>query len=311
MGLNGVLRCLQLKSTLVVLSEIDVEIFAHLDEAKFEAVRNLLFLAGKLLWLTESAWTNNPHQASIIGMLRSIAREHPEGRYHDPSSNVADKAPGEFLMSVAATLIGEAVSRIAQDFGPAASVLIFEPPSFCISILLEEAERQGFQICFATTSSSFKSTSSPVTNLTAFFDMSTNQPAVDIHRRLANVLPPITTNLKLPSTAGIAFGPLVLQDVMLKNMDLQSMVLEPKGSTVDIGAVYGVGFVTRAELEEDFNAIRFMFDSVEEDELHTLFAEAVASGKQALARFQDEEKRERSVIERDGGSRVDHGHPRT
>lgn len=34
----------------------------------------------------------------------------------------------------------------------------------------------------------------------------------------------------LPPLAGIAFGPLVLQDVMLKNMDLQSMsmVLEPK-----------------------------------------------------------------------------------
>ncbi|KAI8305620.1 beta-ketoacyl synthase domain-containing protein [Colletotrichum sp. SAR11_240] len=46
---------LQLKSTFVVLSEIDDEIFAHLDEAKFEAVENLLFLAGKVLWLTESA----------------------------------------------------------------------------------------------------------------------------------------------------------------------------------------------------------------------------------------------------------------
>lgn len=37
-------------------------------------------------------------------------------------------------------------------------------------------------------------------------------------------------DLMLPPTAGIAFGPLVLQDIMLKNMDLQSMnmVLEPK-----------------------------------------------------------------------------------
>lgn len=45
--------------------------------------------------------------------------------------------------------------------------------------------------------------------------------------------------------------------------------------------MYGVGFVTRAELEEDFNAIRFMFDSVEEHELHTLFAEAVVAGRRA------------------------------
>lgn len=76
----------------------------------------------------------------------------------------------------------------------------------------QKAERRGFQICFATTWSSFKSTSSPASsarwitlhgketnsrlkqirpaNLTAFFDMSTNQPAVDIGHRLANVLPP-------------------------------------------------------------------------------------------------------------------------
>lgn len=65
------------------------------------------------------------------------------------------------------------------------------------------------------------------------------------------------------------------------------------GSTIDIGAVYGVGFVTRAELEEDFNAIRFMFDSVEEHELHTLFAEAVVSGRQQLAEFS--KKREGKV----------------
>ncbi|KAF4766473.1 hypothetical protein HAV15_010469 [Penicillium sp. str.  len=151
-------------------------------------------------------------------------------------------------------------------------------------------------------------------------------------------------DMKLPPVAGIAFGPLVLQDVMLKNMDHQmmDMVLKPKvqgarilherfseqtgskaldffimfssivavignpgqsnygaanaylqalaqqrcarglaGSTIDIGAVYGVGFVTRAEMEEDFDAIRFMFDSVEEHELHTLFAEAVVSDQRA------------------------------
>ena len=70
-----------------------------------------------------------------------------------------------------------------------------------------------------------------------------------------------------------------------------------QGSTIDIGAVYGVGFVTRAELEEDFNAIRFMFDSVEEHELHTLFAEAVVSGRQVLTKYQNGEQHEKTVIE--------------
>lgn len=40
----------------------------------------------------------------------------------------------------------------------------------------------------------------------------------------------IKNELRLPPIGGIAFGPLVLQDVMLKNMDFQSMdmVLKPK-----------------------------------------------------------------------------------
>ncbi|GAB1210906.1 hypothetical protein ATERTT37_000016 [Aspergillus terreus] len=164
-------------------------------------------------------------------------------------------------------------------------------------------------------------------------------------------------DLHLPPVGGIAFGPLVLQDVMLKNMELpmMEMVLNPKvegvrilhekfsdptssdpldffvmfssivavmgnpgqanysaancylqalaqqrvasglaASTIDIGAVYGVGFVTRAELEEDFNAIRFMFDSVEEHELHTLFAEAVVAGRRAV--HQQEQQRKFATV---------------
>lgn len=58
------------------------------------------------------------------------------------------------------------------------------------------------------------------------------------------------------------------------------------GSTIGIRAVYGVVSVTGAELEGDFNAIRFMFDSVEEHELYTLFAEVVVSGRQALGQKQ-------------------------
>lgn len=364
---------LQPKSTFVVLSEIDEEIFGHLDEEKFEAVKYLFFLAGNMLWLTESAWIDHPHQASTIGMLRSIAREQPDrgltfidvdsaknldteflieqvlrledrdddftasstwtdepevywckGRAwiprlkHDmarndrmnssrrpvlgnfdpaqtpialkqtrPSSyyleaaetfpalsdtqkvesttirvryalskairvsqlgyfhivqgstldgtsvvafaeqnasrvqvpkrlvfavpsSMADKNPSELLMSVTATLISETIFHRAEDFGSMASVLVFEPPSFCVNILLEEAKRRDVQVYFATTSPSSKR-SSPVpdrwvslhgkdtdsrlkqllpANLTAFFDMSLNQTAVGAGHRLANVLPP-------------------------------------------------------------------------------------------------------------------------
>jgi acyl carrier protein len=144
----------------------------------------------------------------------------------------------------------------------------------------------------------------------------------------------------MPPIAGVAFGPLVLQDVMFKNMDLSmmEMVLAPKvtgarllnerlsdpqypldffvmfssfvmvsgnpgqaaysaanaythalaqqrrsrgmaGSTIDIGAVYGVGFIARAGREEEYDVVRYMFDEVNEWELHALFAEAVVAGR--------------------------------
>jgi hypothetical protein len=40
-----------------------------------------------------------------------------------------------------------------------------------------------------------------------------------------------------------------------------------------------------------------MFDSVEEHELHTLFAEAVVSGRQVLTKYQNGEQHEKTVIE--------------
>ncbi|OBT71831.1 Hybrid PKS-NRPS [Pseudogymnoascus sp. 05NY08] len=149
-----------------------------------------------------------------------------------------------------------------------------------------------------------------------------------------------TIRASMPPIAGVAFGPLVLQDVMFNNMDLSlmEMVLAPKvtgarllnerlsdpsspldffvmfssfvmvsgnpgqaaysaanafthalaqqrrsrgmaGSTIDIGAVYGVGFIARAGREEEYDVVRFMFDEVNEWELHALFAEAVVAGR--------------------------------
>ncbi|GKT48775.1 lovastatin nonaketide synthase mokA [Colletotrichum spaethianum] len=150
----------------------------------------------------------------------------------------------------------------------------------------------------------------------------------------------------MPAIGGLAFGPLVLQDILFKNMDLEmmEMVAAPKvtgarilnealaeapldffvmfssvvavlgnpgqsaysaansymhglaqqrrarglaGSTIDIGAVYGVGYVTRAGREEEFDAVRFLFDTVSEDELHALFAEAVVAGLPDAPKDQD------------------------
>lgn len=144
----------------------------------------------------------------------------------------------------------------------------------------------------------------------------------------------------MPPVGGVAFGPLVLQDVMFKNMDLSmlEMVLAPKvtgarllderlsdplnpldffvmfssfvmvsgnpgqaaysaanaythalaqqrrarglaASTIDIGAVFGVGFIARAGREHEYDVVKFIFDEVNEWELHALFAEAVVAGR--------------------------------
>lgn len=149
-----------------------------------------------------------------------------------------------------------------------------------------------------------------------------------------------TVRASMPPIGGVAFGPLVLQDVMFKNMDLSmlEMVLAPKvegarllnerlsdpakpldffvmfssfvmvsgnpgqaaysaanafthalaqqrrargmaASTIDIGAVFGVGFIARAGREHEYDVVKFIFDEVNEWELHALFAEAVVTGR--------------------------------
>lgn len=144
----------------------------------------------------------------------------------------------------------------------------------------------------------------------------------------------------MPPIGGVAFGPLLLADVMFKNMELPAleMVLAPKvtgarllnerlsdpsnpldffvmfssivlvvgnpgqaaysaanaylnavarsrrarglaGSTIDIGAVIGVGFIHRAGRENEAQTRMFLADEVNERELHALFAEAVVAGR--------------------------------
>jgi acyl carrier protein len=51
------------------------------------------------------------------------------------------------------------------------------------------------------------------------------------------------------------------------------------GSTIDIGAVFGVGFIARAGREHEYDVVKFIFDEVNEWELHALFAEAVVAGR--------------------------------
>lgn len=164
--------------------------------------------------------------------------------------------------------------------------------------------------------------------------------AMDISKESSVDMGLAKVKTSMPPIGGVAFGPLVLQDVMFKNMDLEmlNMVLGPKvegvrlldarlsdpanpldffvmfssfvmvsgnpgqaaysaanaythaiaqqrrargmaGSTIDIGAVFGVGFIARAGREHEYDVVKFIFDEVNEWELHALFAEAVVAGR--------------------------------
>lgn len=66
------------KSTFIILSELDCEVFAHLNEDAFEGVKSVLFYARNIIWLTENAWTEHPYQAMVIGLLRTLRLENAE-----------------------------------------------------------------------------------------------------------------------------------------------------------------------------------------------------------------------------------------
>lgn len=51
------------------------------------------------------------------------------------------------------------------------------------------------------------------------------------------------------------------------------------GSTIDMGAIWGVGYIVRQGRDEEYETISFKFDKVSETELHALFAEAVVVGR--------------------------------
>jgi len=65
-------------STFVILSELDHEVFADLDEDTFEGIKSILFYAKNILWLTENAWTEHPYQAMVLGLLRTLRLENAD-----------------------------------------------------------------------------------------------------------------------------------------------------------------------------------------------------------------------------------------
>jgi SAM-dependent methyltransferase len=71
-------QSLKPNSTFLVLSELENELFAHLNEDKFESVKSVLFYARNVIWVTENAWTEHPHQAMLLGLLRTLRLENSD-----------------------------------------------------------------------------------------------------------------------------------------------------------------------------------------------------------------------------------------
>lgn len=69
---------LETKSTFIVLSELDQELFSQLDEDTFDSFKSIFYFSANSLWLTENCWIDNPKQAMIVGALRSIRLEHTD-----------------------------------------------------------------------------------------------------------------------------------------------------------------------------------------------------------------------------------------
>ena len=69
---------LQPGTSFLVLAELDKPTFAALDDEMLDALQTLFNAAQHVLWVTESAWTQNPMQAMAIGLLRTLRMEYPD-----------------------------------------------------------------------------------------------------------------------------------------------------------------------------------------------------------------------------------------
>ena len=88
---------LEPKCTFVIVSELDDEMFSGLNKDKFEALKAICFYAKHLLWLTENAWVEHPHQAMVIGLLRTLRLEYVDIHIQVLDIDQAERLDTRFL----------------------------------------------------------------------------------------------------------------------------------------------------------------------------------------------------------------------
>ena len=68
-------------TTVLSFAELDGPVFEHLNNAEWEALKEMLMTAGSLVWVTRGRRVENPLANMIVGMMRSIVREIPTLNY--------------------------------------------------------------------------------------------------------------------------------------------------------------------------------------------------------------------------------------
>lgn len=81
-----------------MLSELDQPTFDGLNDEQLDALQTVFNAANHVLWVTEDAWVENPLQAMIIGLLRTLRLEYPEIHVQVLDVDKAENLKPDFLV---------------------------------------------------------------------------------------------------------------------------------------------------------------------------------------------------------------------
>ncbi|KAI8200468.1 Lovastatin nonaketide synthase [Colletotrichum sp. SAR 10_76] len=279
---------LEIGSTFVVVSELDDEMFGNLNDVKLEAAKSLLSgdYAKVVVWITEAAFTHNPRQAMTIGLLRTIQLENPQINILN-----IDVDNAEHLDYPA--LIAEHVAQLEETAKPPedSSGLLWshEPEMYLVDgrtwiprIKHDAARNSRLNSARRVILSDARSNDTPVRLRLSADGASSYLEFMDT---MVNPQTPLDFFIMFSSGATVGGNP-GQSNYNAANAYLQALAQyrRAKGlvaSTIHVGAVMGIGYLARTHFDEQLLKVHDMGKLAEKD-FHTLFAEAIVSGRCAL-----------------------------
>ncbi|KAI8264279.1 Lovastatin nonaketide synthase [Colletotrichum sp. SAR 10_77] len=279
---------LEIGSTFVVVSELDDEMFGNLNDVKLEAAKSLLSgdYAKVVVWITEAAFTHNPRQAMTIGLLRTIQLENPQINILN-----IDVDNAEHLDYPA--LIAEHVTQLEETTKPPedSSGLLWshEPEMYLVDgrtwiprIKHDAARNNRLNSARRVILSDARSNDTPVRLRLSADGASSYLEFMDT---MVNPQTPLDFFIMFSSGATVGGNP-GQSNYNAANAYLQALAQyrRAKGlvaSTIHVGAVMGIGYLARTHFDEQLLKVHDMGKLAEKD-FHTLFAEAIVSGRCTL-----------------------------